>query len=123
VVTVADEVNLADPHEVDRGHRLAAPHRGGDLLPAAADAARGRAEATVEIPLAVDRAGNRVEPHHLPAERALTYKSQCGDDLLVRQDHANVIGLAAEPSREPRERRATARPQEVVLCVNAGRPG
>ncbi len=43
VVAVLDEVQLADPVDVDRRHRLAAALGRGDPLPARAHAARGRA--------------------------------------------------------------------------------
>jgi hypothetical protein len=59
VVAVTHEVDLADLDQVHRRQRLASPHRGGDLLPAAADPGGGGAEVAVEVAPAVDRADDR----------------------------------------------------------------
>ena len=68
VVAVADEVQVADPEDVDRRHRLAALARLGDPLPAPARARR-RAEVAVELAApAVDGADDRVERDHLLAD-------------------------------------------------------
>ena len=96
VVAVLDEVEVADPVDVDRRHRLAAAARLGDPLPALARL-RGGAEVAVEIALAaVDGADDRLERDHPDAEVLLARAAERGDDLLEREHERDVVGLGAE---------------------------
>src|SRR5437764_13997163 len=61
VVAIAHEIDLAHPHQIDRRHRVASAHRGGDLLPASSHALRGRTKAAIEVALAVDGADDQIE--------------------------------------------------------------
>ena len=51
---------------------------------------------------------------------ALADEAERRDHLLVGQDLAHVVGLAAQPGRHPGHGGATPRAQEVVLRVDAG---
>ena len=100
MVAVADEVELADPEERDRRHRLAAALGGRDPLPARAQPLRGGAEAAVEVRRAVDGADDRVELDDLQAAIDLADAPERLDDLLERQDQPDVVGLAPQPARD-----------------------
>src|SRR5947209_3015700 len=108
-MSVAYEEDLANLDQVHRWQRLAAAHRGGDLLPARADAPGGGTEAAIEIPAAIDRSDDRIERHDSQPERTLALEPERCDYLLVRENHANVIGFAAEPADQPRGGGAPAR--------------
>ena len=92
VVPVLDEVQLADPVDVDRRHGLAAALGQVDPLPALADAWRGRAEGAVELARAVHRAHDRVERDQLLSEAALADAPERLGDLLEGQDVVHVVG-------------------------------
>src|SRR4051812_38189564 len=93
VVAVLDEVQLADPVDVDRRQRLAPPAGGGDPLPAAAHAGRGGAEGAVEhARRAVHGAHDRVERDLLHAEVALAAPPERRHHLLERQHGRHVVG-------------------------------
>ena len=96
-MAVTDEVDLADPQQVDRRQRLAAPHDRRDVLPARAHPARGRAEAAVELTRAVDAADDRVQRDDLQPDPAFGHEPERGDDLLVGEHHPDVVGLAPQP--------------------------
>ena len=96
VVTVAHEVQVADPVDVDRWHGLAAALGQREPLPPLADPCRGRAEPAVEVAARVDRADDGVELDHLEAEDALALEAERGHHLVERQDEVDVVGLAAE---------------------------
>src|SRR5687767_7036671 len=113
MVAILDEVELADPVDVDRRHAFAAALGGGDALPARAHAARGGAKAPVELAAAVDRAHDRVERDRLLAEPALTAAAKGAHHLLEGQDHVHIARLAAQASGELRERAVAARAPEV----------
>ena len=123
VVAVLDEVQLADPIDADRRHRLAAAHRLGDPLPAAAHPARGGAEAAVELARAVDGADDRVERDRLQPEPALAAPPERLDHLVEGQDQVDVVGLAAQPRGEAGELLAPPRAAEVALRVLGGKAG
>ena len=123
VVAVLDEVQLADPVDVDRRHRLAAAHRLRDPLPAPAQAPRGGAEAAVELARAIDRADDRVELDRLQPEPPLAALAERLDDLVEGQDDVDVVGLAAQALGEIGEPVAAARAAEVGVRVLVGEPG
>lgn len=123
VVAVLDEVGVGDPVDADRGHRLAAAPGGRDPLEAAAGAAGGGAEATVELAAAVDRSDDRVERDRLQAEPALAAAAEGLDDLLEREDRDLRAGLALEAVGEPRERPPPPGAGEVELRVGLGEAG
>ena len=123
MVAVADEVQVADPVDRDRGERLPAALGGGDPLPAAAHARRGRAEAAVEVARAIDGADDRVERDRLEPELDLADHAERLDDLVERQDQRDVVGLAAQPPAELGEQLRAPRAREVVLRVGAGEAG
>ena len=117
VVAVLDEVQVADPVDVDRRHRLAAPARRGDPLPARAHVGGG-AEVAVELAApAVDGADDRVERDHLHAEVALAGAAERRDDLLEREHERDVVGLGAELLGDPAERAAAPLAVERDLGV------
>jgi hypothetical protein len=123
MVSVLDEVQLADAVDVDRGQRLAAAHRGGDALPARADSPGGGAELAVEVARAVDGSDDRVERDHLQPELALTRTPERRYDLLERQDHVDVARLAAQAVRDARQGSPASHPKEVVLGVGGVQAG
>ena len=108
---------------VDRRKRLAPSGRSGDLLPAAARAARGGPEATIEVTTPVDRPHDLVELDDLEARRALADEAECLDHLFVGQHHPNVVGLAAQAGDQLGDRRAAPCAHEIVLRIDAGQPG
>ena len=55
--------------------------------------------------------------------RSLADEPERVDDLLVGQDHADVVGLSAQASGELGQRGPPPCAQEVVLRVDAGHPG
>ena len=76
------------------------------------------------------RAGSRrvpddgVEPDRLQRRASRSpLKPERGDDLVERQDQVDVVGLAAQPVRQPGQHLAAADAQEVVLDVGAREPG
>ena len=120
MVTIADEVDFADPDEIDRRKGFATAHRRRDALPPAPHPRRRGAEAPIEVASAVDGAENRVERHDLQAEGALAHEPEGFDHLLVGEGHTNVVGLAPQPGDQPRRGRAPARTQEVMLRIHPG---
>ena len=123
VVAVADEVQRADPVDVDRRHRLAAAHRLRDPLPALPRAALRGPKLAVELARAVDGADDRVEVDGLQAEPALAAPPERRDDLVEGQDVVDVVGLAAEPAREVGRHLAAASAREVTRGVGARESG
>ena len=119
VMAVAHEVQVADAVDVDRRHRLAAALRLRDALPALAQARRRRAEVAVELARAVDGPDDRVDVDHLQSQRALAGPAERLDDLLERQDHGDVVGLAAQAGREQRQRPPAPGTREVRLGVRS----
>jgi hypothetical protein len=123
MVAVADEVEIADAVDRDRGERLAAPLGGRDPLPAAAHARGRRTEAAVEVARPVDGADDRVERDRLQAELHLADHAERLDDLVERQDQRDVVGLAPQPPAELRQQLGASRAREVVLRIGAGEAG
>ena len=123
MVPVADEVQLADAVDGDRRERLAAALRLRDPLPARPQARAGGAEGAVELLRAVDGADDRVERDALEAEVVLGDAAERLDDLLERQDVADVVGLEAQPPPEVGEHPRSPRAGEVVLRVLGGKTG
>ena len=124
MVAVLDEVEVADPVDVDRRHRVAAPPRRGDPLPALAHRRRGGPELAVEVALAaVDRADDRLERDHLHAEVVLAAAPERADDLLERQHLRDVVGLGAQPGGDVGQRAAAALAVEVAACVGVREAG
>ena len=122
VVAVLDEVQVADPVDVDRRHRLAAPAGGGDPLPARPHVGGG-AEVAVELAAAaVDGADDRVERDQLDAEVVLARAAERGHDLLEREHVGDVVGLRPELRDDPRQRAATTLAGEHRLRVVAWHP-
>ena len=114
VVAVLDEVQLPDPVDVDRRHRLAAPARDRDPLPASAHTGGRGAEVAVKFLFSArDRADDRVEPDLLDAEVVLTAAAERRDHFLERQHHRHVVGLEAQPRGDLRKRAAPALAGEV----------
>ena len=122
VVPVLHEVQLADPVDVDRRHRLALALGQVDALPALADPRRGGAEVAVELARAVDGPDDRVELDQLLAEPPLADAAERADDLLEREDVVHVVG-PAQARGQAREGAPAARAAEVVLSVGARKPG
>jgi len=123
VMTVADEVHLADAVDADRRHRLPAAHRVGDALPARADVDRRRAELAVEARRAVHRSVDRVQRDRLQPDVALLDAPERGDDLLEGQDRVDVAGAASQPPAERRHDLPATRALEVVLRVLGRKAG
>ena len=94
VVAVADEVQVADPVDVDRRHGLPAPDCLCDAFPSTPDPSRSRPEAAVEIAGSIHRADDRVERYDLEPEARLTSPAERLDDLVEREDYVDVVGLA-----------------------------
>ena len=118
VVAVLDEVQLADAVHVDRRHRLAAPARRGDALPASAQLRRHGPELAVELADApVDAADDRVERDRLHAEVVLGAAPERRDDLLEREHRRDVVGLVAQAGGDAREGAAPALAGEGRLRV------
>ena len=123
MVAVTDEVDLADPQQIDRRQRLAPAHGCGDVLPARPHPARGGAEPAVEIPAAIDRPYDRVQRHHRQPGRMLAHVAEGVDHLLVGQDHPDVVGLASQARGKARDGGLVPRPDEVALRVHARQAG
>ena len=124
VVAVRHEVELADPVHVDRRHRLAAPARGRDPLPATAQRGGRGPELAVElVGPAVDGADDRVQRDRLHAEVALAAAAERGHDLLERQHDPHVVGLLAEPRDDAGQRAAPPLAAEAALGVLVGESG
>src|SRR5688500_3608147 len=100
---VAHVVGVADAVDVDRRERLAAPPGQRDALPPRAHALGGGPEPAVEVARAVDGADDAVERDRLDAEVALADPPERGDDLVEREHGADVLGLAPQDARDPRE--------------------
>ena len=123
VVPVAHEVQLADPVQGDRRHRLAAALGLGHAFPASAQPAGRGPEAAVEFLRAIDRADDRVELHHPQTEMALARAAQGRQHLLQRQDEPHVVGLAPQAPSQVLEHARSPRAKEVALRVGAGESG
>src|SRR5918997_2514813 len=121
MVPVLHEMQLPDPVDVDRRHRLALARGRGDPPPPRAHPPRGGAKAAVELAPPVDRAHDRVERDRLEAEPALAAPSQRRDYLLEGEDHVHVAGLAPQAGRDARERAPPALAPEVELGVGLGK--
>ena len=118
-----DEVQVADPEDVDRRHRLAALARLGDPLPAPAGA-RGGAEGAVELAAAaVDGADDRVERDHLLADVVRGCRAERGDDLLERAACARrrrARSAAATPAATRTRRRRSL--SKAIFASSRGWP-
>jgi hypothetical protein len=123
VVPVAHEVQVADPVDGDRRERLAAPLRRRDPLPPPAHARRRGAEAAVEVARPVDGADDRVERDRLQPQLDLADQAERVDDLVEREDQADVVGLPAQPPAQLREELRSAGAREVVLRVRGRETG
>src|SRR3954454_8658239 len=121
VVAVLDEMHLADPVHVDRGHLLALPLRGGHALPAWPHPARRGAKTAVDLAAAVHGPDDRVELDHLEAELALAASPERLHHLLEREDHVDVA--APQAGGEPGYRPPPPLPVEVELCDGLGEAG
>ena len=118
MVTILDEVEVADPIDVDRWHGLTASTSGRDPLPPAADAGRGRPELTVEsAALPVDAANDRIQADRLKAEVSLAAAAEGGNYLLERQHRRDIVRLEPQTRRNPREGATPALAREVRLYV------
>ena len=118
VVAVAHEVQVPDAVDVDRWHRLATALRLRDALPALAQPRRRRVEVAVEVARAVDGADDRVDVDDAASPSgALAGAAERLDDLLEREDHADVVGLAAQARRQQRQGPAAPGAGEVRLGV------
>src|SRR5690606_35556836 len=123
VVAVAHEMRVADAVDLDGRHRLAPPAGERDPLPPRAHAAGGGTEAPVEVARAVDGADDAVERDRLHAAVALADPAERLDDLVEREDGADVLGLAAQHAADARQHGAAAGAQEVVLRVGLRESG
>ena len=100
MVAVAHEVQVADLEQRDRRHGLAAPLCGRDPLPARPQSLRGGAEAAIEVRRAVDGPHDVVELDDIEAAIDLARPPERVDDLLEREDHRDVVRLAAQAARD-----------------------
>ncbi len=123
VVAVADEVQLADAIDVDRRQRLAAAHRLGDALPAAAKPGGLGAELAIELALAIDRADDRVELDRLQPEALLAAVAERREHLVERKHETDLAGLAAQARAQARELLAPSSAAEIRLRVLLGVAG
>jgi hypothetical protein len=119
VVTIADEMQVADTVDGDRRHPPAAALRHVDPLPALAKPVRRGPEAAVEVGGAIDAPDDAAKLDRLQPDPSLTRPAEGGDDLVERQDQIDVVGLAAQPPREPRQHLAPPRALKVALGVDA----
>ena len=122
VVAVLDEVQLADPVDVDGRHCLALALGEVDALPALADPRGGGAEVAVELARAVDGPDDRVERDHLQPEAALADPPEGAGDLLEREDVVHVVD-STQPGGQSREGAPATGAAEVELSVGARQPG
>src|SRR5215210_8372037 len=83
----------------------------------------GGAERAVELLRAVDGADDRVERDALEAAVVLRDPAQRLDDLLEREDVADVAGLEAQAAPEVGQHPGPPRAGEVVLRVLGGEAG
>jgi hypothetical protein len=123
VVTVGDEVQVADPVHVNGRDRLAAPLGQGEPLPAFPYPAAGGAEAAVEVPAGVHRADDGLQPDDLQAQPPLTPPAEGREHLVERKDEADVIRGTAQPLSQPGQHLAAADAQEVIRYVGPREPG
>ena len=102
VMAVLDEVQVADPVDVDRGHALAASLRRRDALPARAGTrcevgrkrrSNSRPRSTVPT---IESSGDQ-----LLTEPPLATAPERLDDLLEREDEVDVARLAAQRGGQP----------------------
>ena len=124
VVPVAHEVQLADAVDRDRRERLAAALGLGDPLPARrapagswGGSARSKSCVRSTVPT-IESSGDGLQP-----EVELADEAERLDDLVEREDEADVVGLAAQPPREVGEQPRPPRPGEVALRVRGGEAG
>ncbi len=124
VVAVLDEVQAADPEDLDRRHPLAAALGLVDPLPARPDPGAARPEVAVELRRRgrPSRRSCRARIVCSPIRRS-PVRPSASTTSSKRQQRADVAGLAAQPraSRASAARRRDA--VEVALRVLAGEAG
>ncbi len=123
VMAVNHKVHVADAVHLDRRDRLAAPLGEREPLPPFPHPPAGGPEPAVEVTAGVDGADDRVQPDGPQAEPPLAAHPQGGDDLVERQDEADVVRPAAQPLGKPGQHLAAAGALEVVLDVGAREAG
>ena len=120
VMAVLHEVQVTDAVHVDGRDRLTTALGERQPLPPLPDPAVGRPEPAVEVPAGIHGPDDRLQPDRLEAEAALALAAQRRDDVVQRQDHVDVVGCPPQSLREPRQRLAAPRAQEVILDIRAG---
>lgn len=123
VVTVPDEVHVADLVDIDRRKRLPGAHRQGQPLPALSATARGGAELRVEVADLVHRPDDLLDRDDLHPERLLADDAEGVDDLLEGQRAGAVLAGTAHLGRDVGQQLLAAHSEEIGLGVGAGRTG
>src|SRR2546423_6942264 len=119
---VLDEVHVPYPVDGDRWHGLAPALCLGDPLPARAHSPRGRAEAAVELPGAIDGADDRVDGNGLEPQAPLAPEAERLGHLLEGEDHVDVV-VAPQAHSQTCQLLPPARATEIGLSVLGGEPG
>jgi hypothetical protein len=96
-MTVANEVPPADPVDLDRRDRRAAPLSQRQLLPAGPDPVGRGPEVPVEVTPGVDRADDGVQRYRPQPQLPFAAPVDRTDYLVEGQQAAAVKGLAAQP--------------------------
>ena len=101
MVSVADEVQAADPVDLDRGDDRPCPPGPVQVDPALPVDRRAGAEPTVEVAHSVHAADDGVDFHAVESELALAGRSERADDLVEGEQLGLVVGAQVQPAREP----------------------
>ena len=116
-MAVADEMQAADPVDLDRRDRRTAPLRQRQLLPAFPHPVGGGPEVPVEIAEGIDSADDRVQPYRLQAQLPLASHAKRADDLVERQQAVAASGPVAQAVGQRGQDLVAPGPQKVVLGV------
>jgi hypothetical protein len=85
-----------------------------DPLPPGPSSITGRSETTIEIARPIHASDDRVERYDSPPDEGLSLVPQCRNDLVERQHHVDVIGLAAQQTPQAAKDLLPPCPLEVI---------
>ena len=77
---------------------------------------------TIEVTFAIHSADDRRDLDDPETQVAFAHEPERLDDLVVREDDLDVVGLEPQPDGEPGDDRPAPGAQEVVLGVQARQP-
>ena len=122
VVTVLDEIHVADLVDLDRRHSTRPGAGHARRAPSVPDPGRevGR-KLRSKLAGTVDRPDDRVERDRLQAEPSLSSAPERLDHLLEGEDQIDVAGLTPQARRKPRQHPAAACPRKVASRILAGK--